>query len=302
MSDFYRIKNISQVHQMFGLAKPVHPLIAIIRNWPEIDFNFGDTKITSDLFFLSMKGKMSGTSFQYGRNRYDFEEGTLVFLAPDQVASFTSPLEELDQSGWTILFHPDLIRQSELGRTIKDFSFFNYDANEALHLSEKEKIFLKSLVDKIDLEMNQNIDKYSQGLIIQNLETILKYCNRYYDRQFYSRSNMNMDYVTQFELFLKDYFASEELQDKGLPTLTMCGKALNMSGPYLSDLLKMETGSSAKDHIHSFIIEKAKTTLLNSKDSISQIAFSLGFEYPQHFSKLFKSKTEMSPSEYRVLN
>ena len=302
MSEVYRIKSISEVHEIFGLAKPVHPLITIIRKWPETDFAFGNIRITSDMYLLSMKGKTKGTSFQYGRNSYDFEEGTLVFVNPDQVISFSDPIEELDDSGWTILFHPDLIRQAQLGKTIKAHSFFSYEANEALHLSDKEKKFLLELVQKIDLEINQNMDKYSQDLIIQNLETILKYSDRYYDRQFYTRSNLNKDYVSQFEVFLKEYFSSEEHLIKGLPTLKTCGKALNMSGSYLSDLLKIETGRSAKDHIHSFIIEKAKTTLLNSSESISQIAFDLGFEYPQHFSKLFKSKTKMSPSEYRNLN
>lgn len=302
MSEVYRIKSITEVHEIFGLVKPVHPLITIIRKWPETDFDFGDIRITSDMYLLSMKGKIKGTSFNYGRNSYDFEEGTLVFINPDQVISFSDPIEELDDSGWTILFHPDLIRQAQLGKTIKTHSFFSYEANEALHLSDKEKKFLLELVQKIDLEINQNMDKYSQDLIIQNLETILKYSDRYYDRQFYTRSNLNKDYVSQFEVFLKEYFSSEEHLSKGLPTLKTCGKALNMSGSYLSDLLKIETGRSAKDHIHSFIIEKAKTTLLNSSESISQIAFDLGFEYPQHFSKLFKSKTKMSPSEYRNLS
>jgi AraC-like DNA-binding protein len=302
VSEVYRIKSITEVHEIFGLAKPVHPLITIIRKWPETDFDFGNIRITSDMYLLSMKGKTKGTSFKYGRNSYDFEEGTLIFVNPDQVISFSDPIEELDDSGWTILFHPDLIRQAELAKTIEAHSFFSYEANEALHLSDKEKTFLLELVQKIDLEINQNMDKYSQDLIIQNLDTILKYSDRYYDRQFYTRSNLNQDHISQFEVFLKEYFSSEEHLSKGLPTLKTCGKALNMSGSYLSDLLKIETGRSAKDHIHAFIIEKAKTTLLNSSESISQIAFDLGFEYPQHFSKLFKSKTKMSPSEYRNLN
>jgi AraC-like DNA-binding protein len=302
VSEIYRIKSITEVHDMFGLPKPLHPLITVIRKFPDTCFEFGDTRVTSDLYLLSMKGKIKGTSFKYGRNSYDFEEGTLVFIDPNQVVSFSDPIEELDDSGWTILFHPDLIRQAQLGKTIKEHSFFNYEANEALHLSDKEKKFLLELVEKIDVEINQNIDKYSQDLIIKNLETILKYSDRYYDRQFYTRSNLSKDYVTQFEVFLKEYFSAEEHLSKGLPTLSICGKALNMSGSYLSDLLKIETGRSAKDHIHAFIIEKAKTTLLNSSESISQIAFDLGFEYPQHFSKLFKSKTKMSPSEYRNLN
>jgi hypothetical protein len=138
MSEFYRIKSISEVHEMFGLEKPLHPLITIIRKWPKVDFDFSNVKLSSDLFLLSMKGKMKGTTFQYGRNSYDFEEGTLVFMAPNQVASFADPIEELDDSGWSILFHPDLLRKSELGKTIKDYSFFNYETNEALHLSERK--------------------------------------------------------------------------------------------------------------------------------------------------------------------
>ena len=173
MSKFHHIKTIAEVHSIFGLEKPLHPLITLIKKWPQTNLDFSEIKITSDLYLLSMKGKIKGTTFQYGRNSYDFEEGTLVFLAPNQVASFSDPIEELDDSGWTILFHPDLIRKAELGNTIKSFSFFDYETNEALHLSEKEKISLRELVGKIELELNQNIDKHSQELIIQNLETIL---------------------------------------------------------------------------------------------------------------------------------
>ena len=211
MSEFYRINSISDVHQMFGLEKPLHPLITIIRKWPKVDFDFSNIKLTSDLFLLSMKGKMKGTTFQYGRNSYDFEEGTLVFIAPNQGVSFADPIEELDDSGWSILFHPDLIRKSELGKTIKDYSFFNYEINEALHLSEKEKQSLLELVGKINLELNQNIDKHSQDIIIQNLETILKYSNRYYDRQFYTRTNLNKDVSVKFENYLETYFTSDKL-------------------------------------------------------------------------------------------
>ena len=302
MGEFYRIQSISEVHQMFGLAKPTHPLITIIRKWPQVDFDFGNIKLTSDLYLLSMKGKMKGSTFQYGKNSHDFDDGTLVFIAPNQVASFEDPIEELDDSGWSILFHPDLIRKSELGKDIKNYSFFNYETNEALHVSDKEKQSLLELVKKIDLELNQNIDKHSQDIIIQNIESILKYSNRYFDRQFYTRTNLNKDFVSKFEQYLQSYFTSSDLSEKGIPSVKQCGKAMNMSGSYLSDLLKIETGSSAKDHIHSYLIEKAKTTLLNSNSSISEIAFGLGFEYPQHFSKLFKGKVGLSPTEYRNLN
>lgn len=302
MNEIYRIKSISEVHNMFSLEKPKHPLITIIRKWPQIDFDFENVKFTSEFYLLSMKGKMKGTTFQYGKNSYDFEDGTLVFISPNQVSSFAEQIEELDDSGWTILFHPDLIRKSELGKTIKNYSFFSYETNEALHLSDKEKLSLFELVKKIDLELNQNIDKHSQDIIIQNLESILKYSNRYYDRQFYTRANLNKDFVSKFEQYLQSYFSSSDLSEIGIPSINQCGEAMNMSGPYLSDLLKIETGSSAKDHIHSYLIEKAKTALLNSTSSVSEIAFSLGFDYPQHFSKLFKTKTGISPSKYRFMN
>lgn len=301
MSDFYHIKSIAEVHHLFGFGKPLHPLIMIIREWPKIDFDFANIKMTSDLYLLGMKGNVKGT-FKYGRNSYDYEEGTLAFIAPNQVVQFDNADAEIDRNGWNILFHPDLIRKSELGKTIKEYSFFDYDINEALHVSDKEKQILSELVQRIEIELEQNIDKHSQDLMIVNLESIMKYCSRYYDRQFYTRTNLNKDFIVRFEKYLEAYFASDELQNKGLPTLTECGKALNMSGRYLSDLLKLETGRSAKDHIHGYIIEKAKTLLLNSNASMSQVAYDLGFEYPQHFSKLFKSKTGISPSDYRNNN
>jgi AraC-like DNA-binding protein len=250
------------------------------------------------LYMVGLKGNKSG-SFGYGRNSYDYEEGTLTFIAPNQVLAFNEKIEGAHEKGWTILFHPDLIRKSELGRTIKEYSFFDYDTNEALHVSDKEKGMLNVLVEYIETELQQNIDQHSQELIISNLETLLKYCRRYYDRQFYTRTNLSKDYITRFEQYLEVYFSSDELLKRGIPTITQCGEALSMSGRYLSDLLKLETGRSAKDHIHSYLIEKAKTRLLNSNISVSSLAYDLGFEYPQHFSKLFKSKTGVNPSEYR---
>jgi AraC-like DNA-binding protein len=302
MKEIYCVKNISEVHQMLGLGAPKHPLITIIKKWPKIDFDFENIKLTSELYLLSMKGKIKGTSFQYGKNSYDFTDGTLVFLAPNQVASFADPIEELDDSGWTIMFHPDLIRRSKLGKEIKNYSFFNYETNEALHLSDVEKLSLLELVKKIEVELNQNIDKHSQDIIIQNLESILKYSYRYYDRQFYTRTNLNKDLVSKFEHYLQRYFSSPDLSEKGVPSVKQCGEAMHMSGSYLSDLLKIETGRSAKDHITSHVIEKAKTTLLNSNSSISEIAFNLGFDYPQHFSQVFKKKVGMNPTEYRKSN
>ena len=208
MKEIYCVKSINEVHQMLGLGAPKHPLITIIRKWPKIDFDFEKIKLTSELYLISMKGKIEGATFQYGKGSYDFADATLVFLAPKQVASFADPIEELDDSGWTIMFHPDLIRRSELGKEIENYSFFNYETNEALHLSDVEKQSLLELVKKIDLELNINIDKHSQDIIIQNLESILKYSYRYYDRQFFTRTNRNKDLVSKFEQYLQSYFSS----------------------------------------------------------------------------------------------
>jgi len=301
MEEIHRIKSISEVYQRFKLGKPLHPLISIIKKWPQVDNDFRSMKLTSDLYLISMKGRLSDTSFQYGKSSYDFKDGTLVFLSPNQVISFVDPIEELDDSGWTILFHPDLIRRSKLGEMINEYSFFSYDISEALHLSEKEKKSLFELIKKIDLEISQNIDKYSQELIVQNLESILKYSNRYYDRQFYTRTNLNKDIVVKFDNYLRIYFSSPQLSDTGIPSLRQCGEVMNLSGSYLSDLIKLETGMSAKGHIYYYLIEKAKNLLLGSNSSISEIAFNLGFEYPQHFSSLFKRKVGVSPNKYRNL-
>lgn len=301
MAEFFRLKTIAELHNAVGLEKPLHPMISIIREWPKPAIDLNGIKVISDLYLLGMKGNVKGT-FKYGRNSYDYEEGSLVFVAPNQVVQFDEADADVDANGWNIFFHPDLIRKSELGKTIKDFTFFEYGLNEALHVSDKEKNMLSDFVMRIETELQQNIDKHSQELMLVNLESILKYCSRYYDRQFYTRTNMNKDFIVRFEQYLEQYFSSEELYDKGIPTVTDCGKALNMSGSYLSDLLKSETGSSAKDHIHSYIIEKAKTLLLNSKSPISEVSYGLGFEYSQHFSKLFKRKTGFTPSDYRNMN
>ncbi len=303
--EIIHIKSIAEVYTFLPTETPKHPLITVIRKWPKVSVDLSQAKFTSDLYYMAMKREISG-SFQYGRNSYDFQEGTMIFIGPGQVANFSHAVEfmykDTPSDGWTILFHPDLIRKSILGKMIHRFSFFEYDTNEALHLSEKERKFINTLVDTIEEELQQNVDRHSQELIVQNLETILKYSSRYYDRQFYTRTNLNKDLVSKFNQYLRSYFESDELVNKGIPTLNQCGDAFNMSGPYLSDLLRTETGKSAKEHIYGHLIERSKTMLLNSSESISQIAYQFGFEYPQNFSKLFKSKTGMSPSQYRDLN
>ncbi len=301
MAEFIHIPDIQSIHKFIGTTS-LHPLITVIRKWPNTGRDLNQLKFTSALYYITLKRDVSG-SIQYGRSSYDYQEGTMIFMRPGQVATFSTPNKSDNKSeGWTILFHPDLIQKSDLGKKIKTFSFFEYETNEALHISEKEKQSLKVLVSHIEQEIHQNIDRHSQEIIIQNLHTILNYCNRYYERQFHVRSNQNKDIVAKFERFISDYFNSEELQNKGIPSLKECGEAMHISGAYLSDLLRAETGKSAKDHIYRHLISKAKTVLLNSNQSISEIAYDLGFEYPQSFSKLFRSKTGVSPSEYRNLN
>lgn len=301
MEEIVHIRSIAEVYDFLETEKPPHPLITIMRKWPRVDKGINELRFSSDLYYIAMKRNISG-SFKYGRNSYDYQEGTMVFMSPGQVATFSLDRAGTEPHGWAILFHPDLIRKTQLVNSIRQYSYFNYEISEALHLADKERKFVNTLVDTIELEINQNIDRHSQTLIVQNLETILKYCQRYYDRQFYTRSSFDKDLVTKFEQYLQAYFESSELHEQGPPSIDQCGEALNMSGAYLSDLLRSETGRSAKDHIYAHLIEKAKTTLLNSQAPVSQIAYQLGFDYPQHFSKLFKSKTGMSPSEYRNLN
>ncbi len=302
MKELIKVETIIQAHEMFGLEKPKHPLVSVYKHR---DANFSD--IPSGLHFsvglynIMMKEGASG-SLGYGRNSYDFQDGTLIFTSPGQVIISSDEHNYEQATGWSLMFHPDLLRKSELGRNIDRYSFFSYDVNEALHLSEDERLTIMEIAGKIEKEYNQNIDKHSQKLMISNIELMLDYCTRYYDRQFYTRTNLNKDVVTRFEELVKDYFNSDKPLEQGMPTVKYCGAELNMSPNYLSDMLKKETGRNAREHIHYIMIDKAKTRLLGTTDSVSEIAYGLGFEYPQHFSKIFKAKTGMSPAEYRNMN
>ena len=302
MSEILRIDSISQVHDFFGFEKPEHPLVSVIHfNSDMVHPDLKGQKYAVDLYQVSLKSGVSG-SFVYGRNSYDFKEGMMIFTEPGQVLQVESKEYEPDSSGWSLIFHPDLIRKSELGRTIDNYSFFSYEVHEALHLSDKEKKSLTEIVEKIEEEYIRGIDRYSQKLIVSNIELLLDYCTRYYDRQFYTRTNLNKDVLSRFEELLRNYFRSEDQYKTGVPTVAYCGQAMNISPKYLSDLLKKETGKNAKAHIDDFLINKAKNLLLGSSETVSEIAFNLGFEYAQHFSKIFKAKTGMSPSEYRTMN
>ena len=302
MKEIIRIRSISEVHDFYGFEKPKHPLVSVLPIDDRMtNYDYGDASYAFDFYQVSLKMGISG-SMVYGRNAYDFQEGTLTFIKPNQVVSVKNAEEIEGSAGWTLLFHPDLIRKSELGRTIESYSFFSYDVHEALHLSEDEKIALTDLVQKIEQEYKQNIDKHSQELIIANIEMLLKYSKRYYDRQFYTRTNLNKDLISKFEQVMTKYYRSDSPNRHGVLSVRYCADRLHMSSNYLGDLIKNETGRSAKDHIHDYIIEMAKTTIVGSNETITEIAYKLGFEYPQSFNKLFKAKTGMSPTEYRNLN
>lgn len=304
MATVFVINSISQAHQSAGLPTPKHPLVSVVKTAdyrPTIDFR--GLKVINNLYQITLKQLGCG-NLMYGKNSYDYEDGTLVFTSPGQVSIFEGemPAENQTDKGWTLAFHPDLIRKSSLADKISQYSFFNYEVNEALHLSEEELKTIEELLDKIVKEYSQNLDRHSQNLIVSNIELLLDYCTRFYDRQFYSRSNLNLDFVSKFEKLLRTFYRTNKVDEIGLPNVKYLAKELNFSPSYLSDLLKKETGKTAQEHIHLFVIEKAKNKLLNSDSSISEIGYALGFEYPQHFSNLFKAKTGFSPKEYRNLN
>ncbi|UBM60204.1 helix-turn-helix domain-containing protein [Marinilongibacter aquaticus] len=295
------LQSVSQLHGMFGFDKPTHPLISVVdvAEW-EIPEAYLNLKMVSNLYSIGMKDKNCG--LQYGRNSYDFDEGVLFFSAPSQVHSITKPQKRNEVQGWTLFFHPDLIRHTALGKTIDKYKFFSYDVHEALHLSEAEQKTITDCVNLIKNEISERIDNHSQTVISTSLELLLNLSMRYYERQFNTRAAQNTDFVSQFQFLLKDYYESGKFSEKGSPSIEYFSEKIHLSANYLSDLLKKETGQNAKEQIQQFIIDKAKTLLLSESDSVSGIAYTLGFNYPHYFSRLFKNKTGMTPQEYRQLN
>ncbi|WP_028298240.1 helix-turn-helix domain-containing protein [Olivibacter sitiensis] len=293
------IKSISELNEIYEHEKPKHPLISII-DLAKVGRQRIQTNAMYRLHFYSVYLKTTKGAIKYGKAHYDFDEATLIFVAPDQTIA-ANPNIELEQ-GWGLFFHPDLLNRTGLGKSIGKYSFFNYDANEALHVSEEEKNTLENCIENIKKEYSKNIDKHTQSLIVSNIELFLNYCDRFYDRQFITRAKVNNDIVQRFEHLLKDYFVQETLIETGLPDVKHFASKLNLSPNYLSDLLQKYTGKSTQEHIHLQLVEKAKILLWSTNKSISEIAFDLGFEYPSHFTKIFKNKTGRSPKEFRNLN
>lgn len=301
MDSVIRIENISDLNKMLGQDEPKHPLIGIV-DFSKIDFGGKGNIKASTGFYTVMQKNMCPGALRYGRNYYDFQEGTLFFVAPNQVITLEDPDETKDIYGWGLFFHPELIRGTSLNTKMKDYSFFSYNTHESLHLSDREENKLKEIIEDIEAELDLNIDKHSKTLVVSTIELLLNYSNRYYDRQFITRVAANKDAIGLFEDLLSDYFDSDKLQKGGFPSVKYFAEKLHFSPNYLSDMLKKETGKNGTEHIQYYVVELAKDRLLNSTTSVSEIAYDLGFEYPQYFSKMFKKHTGMTPASYRKLN
>lgn len=294
------IESISDLHKFYGYAKPKHPLITLIDLTQINTDNRPKDGTLYRLGFYSIFFKTGKGMLKYGKSHYDFDEGSLMFTAPYQVIS---PNVDLSlEEGWGLFFHPDILSRNELGSRISGYSFFQYDSNESLHISDEEKKLIKACLENIKREYSQNIDKHTLQLIISNIELLLNYCNRFYDRQFFTRAKVSNDIVQRFEKSLKEYFAQDTLIKAGLPDVKYFAAKLNLSANYLSDLLNKYTGKTTQEHIHLQLIDKAKSLLWGSEMSISEIAYELGFEHPSHFTKLFKSKIGQAPKAFRNLN
>jgi AraC family transcriptional regulator, transcriptional activator of pobA len=282
----------------------LHPLVTVIDfskskpwSWPggeAIKINYG-------LYCIFLKEVKCG-DLKYGCNYYDYQEGSLVFFAPGQMVEVENFGENFQPKGSALLFHPDLILGTSLGKHIQDYTFFGYQSNEALHVSERERKIVLDCLSKIEYELEHAIDNHSKRLIVSNIELFLNYCVRFYERQFITRDNQNKGILEKFEILLNGYFKSGKPQTIGLPSVAYCAAELNLSANYFGDLIKKETGKTAHEQIQSRVINIAKERIFDLNKSVSEIAYELGFKYPQHFTRLFKQKTGMSPNEYRMLN
>jgi AraC family transcriptional activator of pobA len=291
------IQSISELLRVLELPKPMNPLVALV-DYKDIkaDTEHLGKGYVLNFYKISFKKHFAG-QIRYGQGYYDFEEGGLSFTAPNQV--ITAAEEEKDYSGYTLLFHPDFIRNYPLGKNIVKYGFFSYSVAEALYLSDKEKKLIFSVFDVIAIELDTNIDHFSQDVLVTQIELLLNYSNRFYNRQFITRKVVHNDLIVEMESYLTEIFESEKSLFEGPPTVQHVADHLKVSPRYLSDMLRSLTGQTTQQHIHNKLIDKAKNILSTSNLTIAEIAYQLGFEYPQSFNKLFKSKTKISPLEYR---
>ncbi|MFT4204589.1 MAG: helix-turn-helix domain-containing protein [Chitinophagaceae bacterium] len=296
-----RIKTISEFHQLRNLPKAAHPLVSVVYLEDIQKFPESISSLVLDFYSISLKRNFTGT-FKYGQLEYDFNEGTMFFMSPNQVFRIEhNPNETAKQSGWkwVLLIHPDFIWNTPLAKSIKQYEFFDYSVNEALFLSEKEEETIDGIIANIQRECHANIDKFSKQIIISHIEALLNYSERFYNRQFITREKANHQILERLEKLLSDYFNSDDLISKGLPTVQYISDNLNISPTYLLSLLRALTGRTTQQHIHDKLIAKAKEKLSTTNLTVSEIAYELGFGHLQSFSKLFKTKTKLSPSEFR---
>lgn len=295
-----KIKTISEYHRLRGLPKPMHPLISIV-DFSSIEYSEKTEEVNWIFDFYSIALKRNfGSKFTYGQQQYDFDDGILFFMSPGQL--FGVKIDDKNNfhpSGYMLLVHPDFLWNTSLATTVKQYDFFDYSVNEALFLSDKEETTINGIIENIKQECHSNIDKYSKQIIISHIETLLNYSERFYNRQFITREKANHQILEQLENLLTEYFNSDDLISKGLPSVQFVAENLHISPSYLGNLLRVLTGQNTQQHIHNKLIEKAKEKLSTTNLSVSEIAYQLGFEHSQSFSKLFKTKTNISPLEFR---
>ncbi|QNR85813.1 AraC family transcriptional regulator [Pedobacter riviphilus] len=297
----YKFSSLTEAHRMLGLPQPKHPLISLINNEDHpVEMNGQPNSHILNFYKISYKPKLSGR-LKYGQSYYDFDEGGLLFAAPNQIIGHEEDLSSSVCSLFTLLIHPDFLLSYPIAKKIKSYGFFSYAANEALHLSEKEKNTIIAIFKNIEEELNSRIDDFSQDVIITQIELLLNYSNRFYKRQFITRKVLNNGLLQKLEELLEEYFNNKVTMLKGLPTVQYLSDHLNVSPSYLSDLLRSLTGQNAQQHIHQKLIEKAKEKLSGTNLSVSEVAYELGFEHPQSFNKLFKAKTKVSPLAFRKM-
>lgn len=298
METIIKLEKVSQYNALKDIETK-HPLISVFDNTNTKSLP-NHCRMHFGFYAIFLKAGHCG-ELKYGRNTYDYDDGTLVFISPGQVIEINNE-DNYKPTGLALLFHPDLIKGTALGKQMNQYSFFSYDSNEALHLSLKEEQIIKDLFSKLEYELSQSIDKHSKSIIANSIELLLNYCVRFYDRQFITRENINTDILSKFEKLINDYFQSESIQDLGLPSVGYFADCLHLSANYFGDLIKKQTGKSAQEHIQLKLIDLAKERIFDTEKSISQIAFELGFKYPQHFNRMFKKNTGYTPNEYRMLN
>jgi len=295
----HKLESVAQFNSQRG-QETLHPLTSVLDQSKSKPVQAN--RYLTDIYIIFLKD-VKCEEFHYGRNKYDYQEESLLFIAPGQVFGFDADAETLIQPrGWALTFHPDFIKGTSLGKKIMEYGFFSYDVTEALHISKRERQIVLECFKKIKEELHREIDKHTVNVIVSNIELLLNYCLRFYDRQFITRTHLNKDILTRFESLLKSYYESELPKTVGPPAVSYCASELNLSANYFGDLVKKETGKTALEYIQEKVIDLAKERLFDQSKSVSEVAFEMGYKYPQHFTRLFKQRVGVSPQEYRTAN